>query len=665
MANKNPNTNADQLKIFYAELSKIAKSEDWQNILKVAKKILGISVNDKKAFHCKIVCLIQLGQFEDALTSIKRFQTESNEFNFERAYCEYRLNQIENALKTLKSCQTMTYKEKELLAQVHYRLEQHEESYEIYRDIIKTHQDDFDLNRQTNLAAVVCALNNSKTSSNKNLDMSEFEDKTYELCYNSACLSISKGKYDEAKDKLKKAEEMCKEFYKSEEDFDEEELENELAIIKVQLAYCLQVLNKNDEALKIYNSVLKNKPSDLGAIAVASNNIVTLNNDQNIFDSKKRIKTATSSELEFKLTTKQHYSIAYNEILLALIANQNDLVHKLLEQFKKRFNESEEYAILKSSQLYKEKRLLDAEKYLIEFCEANKGKCSLNLRYYLIQILVFENKLNETVNVFKSIDSYYNHPDVVNSLVLLFNILNKPDEASELLQNAIDYFKKMDPNSKQIDVYLKEKIQYQIKLQKWDKAAELLEILRKKYPNDSNITSQLIRVYSKFKPEKAKELSSELPSFETLLDNVDINGLEAQFSMLSTRYGKTKSKPDEAKSVATDLNKKKKNKKKKKKVQLPKNIDPNVPIDAERWLPLRERSYYKDKRKKKGQSGIGKGTQGAVVNDGQPQSPKASAQSLPSPQQQAKAEKLAAQPTSAAQKPKGAQQKKPTKKKKF
>jgi hypothetical protein len=123
----------------------------------------------------------------------------------------------------------------------------------------------------------------------------------------------------------------------------------------------------------------------------------------------------------------------------------------------------------------------------------------------LIQILVFQNKLNETVNVFKSIDSYYNHPDVVNSLVLLFNILNKPDEASELLQNAIDYFKKMDPNSKQIDVYLKEKIQYQIKLQKWDKAAELLEMLRKKYPSDSNITSQLIRVYSKFKPEKAKE----------------------------------------------------------------------------------------------------------------------------------------------------------------
>lgn len=106
----------------------------------------------------------------------------------------------------------------------------------------------------------------------------------------------------------------------------------------------------------------------------------------------------------------------------------------------------------------------------------------------------------------------------------------------------------------------------------------------------------------------------ELPPFEALLENVKISDLEAQFSMLSTKYGKSKSNDaKQSKTVDTDLNKKKKNKKKKTKVQLPKNYDPNVPIDAERWLPLRERSYYKDKRKKKGQSGIGKGTQGAVV----------------------------------------------------
>lgn len=34
-------------------------------------------------------------------------------------------------------------------------------------------------------------------------------------------------------------------------------------------------------------------------------------------------------------------------------------------------------------------------------------------------------------------------------------------------------------------------------------------------------------------------------------------------------------------------------------VKLPKNCDPNSTPDPERWLPLRERSYYRGKRKSK------------------------------------------------------------------
>ena len=49
------------------------------------------------------------------------------------------------------------------------------------------------------------------------------------------------------------------------------------------------------------------------------------------------------------------------------------------------------------------------------------------------------------------------------------------------------------------------------------------------------------------------------------------------------------------------------------KTQFLKNIDPNVQLDQERWLPLKERSYYKGKRNKK-KIGIGKGTQGSVTS---------------------------------------------------
>jgi outer membrane protein assembly factor BamD (BamD/ComL family) len=60
--------------------------------------------------------------------------------------------------------------------------------------------------------------------------MSENEKRNYELCYNSACLSISKGNYEEALTKLERAEKMCQQTYEEEEDQDT--LESEIAIIR-------------------------------------------------------------------------------------------------------------------------------------------------------------------------------------------------------------------------------------------------------------------------------------------------------------------------------------------------------------------------------------------------------------------------------------------------
>ena len=109
--------NADQIKALYTELAKIAPSQDWDRILKISKKILGFSIYETKAFQCKIVCLIHLDKFDEALTSIER-SPDVNILSFEKAYCEYRLNKIDEAYATLQKCPEMTVKEKELLAQV-------------------------------------------------------------------------------------------------------------------------------------------------------------------------------------------------------------------------------------------------------------------------------------------------------------------------------------------------------------------------------------------------------------------------------------------------------------------------------------------------------------------------------------------------------------------
>ena len=77
-----------------------------------------------------------------------------------------------------------------------------------------------------------------------------------------------------------------------------------------------------------YLQVLKSKPSDIGLVAVASNNLLCLNRDQNIFDSKKRLKAATVEGLELKLTSSQRRQIARNSALLAMFTAQ---VRNLLE----------------------------------------------------------------------------------------------------------------------------------------------------------------------------------------------------------------------------------------------------------------------------------------------------------------------------------------------
>ena len=56
-------------------------------------------------------------------------------------------------------------------------------------------------------------------------------------------------------------------------------------------------------------------------------------------------------------------------------------------------------------------------------------------------------------------------------------------------------------------------------------------------------------------------------------------------------------------------------KRRKRKGKLPKNYDPKVDPDPERWLARKDRSTYKGRRRdKRKDGGIGKGTQGGVGN---------------------------------------------------
>ena len=184
--------------------------------------------------------------------------------------------------------------------------------------MFRSSDDSYDKERATNMSAVTAQLGDSA----RTMDTRE----SYEQTYNTGCNYASVGDWAAAEEALASAEKAAREYWEDEED----EVEEEVGIIKVQQGYVMQRQGRDKEAQTIYNQVLRNKPSDIGLTAVASNNLIAINKDQNIFDSKKRIKAATVEGLETKLNSTQRSAIARNNALLAMFTAQVDLCKQLL-----------------------------------------------------------------------------------------------------------------------------------------------------------------------------------------------------------------------------------------------------------------------------------------------------------------------------------------------
>lgn len=78
--------------------------------------------------------------------------------------------------------------------------------------------------------------------------------------------------------------------------------------------------------MAVYSKVLKNKPPEADLVAVASNNILCINKDQNIFDSKKRVKSMKTEGADAKLTQAQRRDMSINQCLFYLLTGQVSLI---------------------------------------------------------------------------------------------------------------------------------------------------------------------------------------------------------------------------------------------------------------------------------------------------------------------------------------------------
>ncbi|XP_074003119.1 signal recognition particle subunit SRP72 isoform X2 [Numenius arquata] len=539
---------AGSVAALWSEVNRCGQNGDFARALKSVNKILQISKDDVTALQCKVVCLIQNGNFKEALSVINTHTKvlTSDVIAFEKAYCEYRLNRIENALKTIQSASQQTDKLKELYGQVLYRLERYDDCLAAYRDLIRNSQDEYEEERKTNLSAVVAAQSTWEKVMPEDLGLREA---TYELCYNSACALIGQGKLNEAMKKLQKAEELCR-----------------------------QSLSEDS--------------------------------DQNVFDSKKKVKLTNAEGVEHKLSKKQLQAIEFNKALLAMYTNQADQCRKLSASLQSQSPEHLLPVLIQAAQLCREKQHSKAVGLLQDFADQHPASAA-EIKLTMAQLKIAQGSVTKACMILRSIEELQHKPGMVSALVTMYSHEEDIDSAIEVFTQAIQWYQQFQPKSPVHLSLIREAANFKLKHGRKKEAISDLEELWKQNPKDVHTLAQLISAYSLVDPEKAKVLSKHLPSSDTMSLKVDVDALENSHGATYVRKkaGKLAGDSQQKEQGQGDVKKKKK----KKKGKLPKNYDPKVTPDPERWLPMRERSYYRGRKKGKKKDQVGKGTQGSTT----------------------------------------------------
>ncbi|CAI8018757.1 Signal recognition particle subunit SRP72 [Geodia barretti] len=583
----------------FSQLQAAGEDGEYEKGLKTVEKILAIVPGDPDALHCKVVCLVQMSELGEALKlidSLSRKSVAKGSLLFEKAYCLYRLERYEESRKTLEGLPQSEERVRGLSAQIAYRLEEYGAAGSVYSSLVRECSDDYDGERQANYAAAQALSGNE----NKSFEIDSLREETMEQCFNKACCLLAAGRGEDAEELLEKSEKLCRESL-VEEDYTEEEIEAELSVVRVQLACALQMQGKGKEALAAYANVLRQRSGDSPHDIVASNNILVLNKDRDVFDSKKKVKVLANAGTLKKLIRSQKVVILYNRALFALQMNQLEQCRQLVAEMRSVYPASEQTILAEVGLLNRERKIGQAVE-LLDFHLKGVPTSTPLLWLTLAQLYGSQGNTAMVCLVLDSLPSLSTHPGVVCTLVALYSSLGKTTPAISVLDRAVS-FQTQSPTLSQslLRSLMFYNAQYKLDHNQPQEAATVLEKLRATYPNDLKVQARLIASYSKFDSRRAETASRSIPKF-TGAERVDVDALEQMPSFRHSQRQQMKPNTSSNKQSTGGAEgggkEKDKHRKKKRKSKLPKNFDPEKKSDPERWLPMRERSYYRKGRKR-------------------------------------------------------------------
>lgn len=552
----------------FSRLELYQSKNEHEGIFDSSNRILNQNPSDETALKAFAVSGINLDKYQQVYDVLAK----TDKLRLEFAFTLYKLGKHDELKNIMEKYGSTSRGIQHVWAQSLYKVENFSEALKVYRSLIENKalvsNEEFDLS--VNERAVLAQLGiDSKPVS------TEFAD-SYDQLYNAAIWSIKRGELEEAIQTLKLAKIKC-------QTAGTEDYESDLAQIMIQAAYATYLNGSEEEASNILQSI-DVKQLDPVLRYIFNTNKLILNPPENPNLALRYIEQGSSfAKILPKLVFSQIRTISNNRFLIELKTGKG---YKNLVKTSLPVSKSLECKTVTQDikQLVKEfqKSPMDA---LIAFTLAqlytNSGEYSLATAVFTTHV--------------KSIDAATAYsPGYVAAITSLLKVSRRYTDAVEYFERAIQHWSSFDSN---------------------DNVTELIQeaafALAGFDTDKAQLTSFLENEYSKSKGNGRIELAliaagdsrPELQSFvkpvSELVGDINVESISSQGILPLLR------KPG-SQGISYKVTKKTGGKKK----RLPKNYVEGTVADPERWLPKRDRSTWKPKRKEKK-----KVTQGGAVND--------------------------------------------------
>jgi len=222
--------------------------EDHEEILKAVNAVLKASRNNADALQTRVVALLKLDRFDDALRALDDGGDKLAErCVLEKAYALYKTGQLAEAERLAKGANKRGLKH--VAAQVAYRAEKFEDAARIYQELssqsaaIEGEENDLRINSSAADAQLEWQGNGDKIEPSRKKPSRE-DLEAFETSYNAACGCIARGDLGPGSVLLKRARDLCEAL----DELTDEEKRAEVLPIMVQQAYVFTKLGKLEEA---------------------------------------------------------------------------------------------------------------------------------------------------------------------------------------------------------------------------------------------------------------------------------------------------------------------------------------------------------------------------------------------------------------------------------